>query len=56
VKHVIEFAVHVSRECGTFILHIRESKNKASGAKKPAQHLKRALFLGCLTAEEQGTM
>jgi len=57
VKHVIGFAVHdVSRECGDFILHIGESKNKASGAKNPARHLKMAFFLGCLTAEEQSTI
>jgi len=57
VKHVTGFAVHdISRECGAIILHTRESKNKASGAKNPARHLKMAFFLGCLTAEEQGTM
>jgi hypothetical protein len=57
MKHVIGFAVHdVSRECGVFILHTTESKNKASGAMNPARHLKMAFFLGCLTGEEQGTM
>jgi len=56
VKHVIGFAVYnVSRECGAIILHTRESKNKASGTKNPARHLKMAFFLGCLPAEEQGT-
>jgi len=56
-SHVIGFAVHdISREFGAFIFHIRESKNKASGAKNPARHMKMAFFLGCLTAEEQGNM